>query len=176
MSSGLNCLGVLMMVRWALETFHEPIQRGEKITVDEYYQYLFEKGSWFTRRRLKRSTDALGYMRRAWCFLIEEATYEKHKSEGWPTPSGKQEFYSETMIEFGYPEHSIPHYRQKSHVHPDNLSVKMNIAFFQISDCHSTIHSRSANAKWLVEIAHRKPNLDSPQGCEGNSAWPKVTY
>ena len=46
----------------------------------------------------------LDYMRKHGAFMIEPATYEKHKEEGWPTPSGKQEFYSQTMIDFGYPE------------------------------------------------------------------------
>ncbi|HKJ58645.1 MAG TPA: molybdopterin-dependent oxidoreductase, partial [Halobacteriales archaeon] len=41
---------------------------------------------------------------------------------GWPTPSGKQEFYSETMAEWGWDdlEYTIPHYL-RSHVHPENV-------------------------------------------------------
>ena len=60
-------------------------------------------------------------MRKHGAFQIEEETYNKHEQDGWPTPSGKQEIYSKSMVEFGYPEHSIPHYRVMSHVHPDNL-------------------------------------------------------
>ena len=41
------------------------------------------------------------------------------------------------MIEFGYPEHSIPHYRQKSHVHPDNLSGEDEYCLLPNLDCHS---------------------------------------
>lgn len=134
-----------------------PYRDGEKITVDEYYRYLFERVPGLPEAAEKEGTDALGYMRRHGAFLIEEATYEKHKSEGWPTPSGKQEFYSETMIEFGYPEHSIPHYRQKSHVHPDNLSGEDEYCLLPNFRLPQHIHSRSANAKWLVEIAHRNP-------------------
>ena len=139
------------------EHFMSPYRDGEKITVDEYYQYLFERVPGLPEAAEKEGTDALGYMRRHGAFLIEEATYEKHKSEGWPTPSGKQEFYSETMIEFGYPEHSIPHYRQKSHVHPDNLSGEDEYCLLPNFRLPQHIHSRSANAKWLVEIAHRNP-------------------
>ena len=139
------------------EHFMSPYRDGEKITVDEYYQYLFERVPGLPEAAEKEDTDALGYMRRHGAFLIEEATYEKHKSEGWPTPSGKQEFYSETMIEFGYPEHSIPHYRQKSHVHPDNLSGEDEYCLLPNFRLPQHIHSRSANAKWLVEIAHRNP-------------------
>ncbi|MGB1459237.1 MAG: molybdopterin dinucleotide binding domain-containing protein, partial [Candidatus Thalassarchaeaceae archaeon] len=137
--------------------FMSPYREGEKITVDEYYQYLFERVPGLPEAAEKEGTDALGYMRRHGAFLIEESTYEKHKTEGWPTPSGKQEFYSETMIEFGYPEHSIPHYRQKSHVHPDNLSGEDEYCLLPNFRLPQHIHSRSANAKWLVEIAHRNP-------------------
>ena len=139
------------------EHFMSPYREGEKITVDEYYQYLFERVPGLPEAAEKEGTDALGYMRHHGAFLIEEATYEKHKEEGWPTPSGKQEFYSETMIEFGYPEHSIPHYRQKSHVHPDNLEGEDEYCLLPNFRLPQHIHSRSANAKWLVEIAHRNP-------------------
>ena len=139
------------------EHFMSPYREGEKVTVDEYYQYLFERVPGLPEAAEKEGTDALGYMRRHGAFLIEESTYEKHKTEGWPTPSGKQEFYSETMIEFGYPEHSIPHYRQKSHVHPDNLSGEDEYCLLPNFRLPQHIHSRSANAKWLVEIAHRNP-------------------
>ena len=139
------------------EHFMSPYREGEKITVDEYYQYLFERVPGLPEAAESEGTDSLGYMRKHGAFLIEEATYEKHKSEGWPTPSGKQEFYSETMIEFGYPEHSIPHYHQKSHVHPDNLSDEDEYCLLPNFRLPQHIHSRSANAKWLVEIAHRNP-------------------
>ena len=139
------------------EHFMSPYRKGEKITVDEYYQYLFERVPGLPQAAEIEGTNALGYMRKHGAFLIEESTYEKHKSEGWPTPSGKQEFYSETMIEFGYPEHSIPHYRQKSHVHPDNLSGEDEYCLLPNFRLPQHIHSRSANAKWLVEIAHRNP-------------------
>ena len=139
------------------EHFMSPYREGEKINIDEYYQYLFERVPGLPEAAESEGTDALGYMRKHGAFLIEESTYEKYKEEGWPTPSGKQEFYSETMIEFGYPEHSIPHYRQKSHVHPDNLTGDDEYCLLPNFRLPQHIHSRSANAKWLVEIAHRNP-------------------
>ena len=96
-------------------------------------------------------------MRKHGAFLIEPSTYNKHEEEGWPTPSGKQEFYSETMIEFGYPEHSIPHYHINSHVHPSNLEGEDEYCLLPNFRLPQHIHSRSANAKWLVEIAHKNP-------------------
>ncbi len=137
--------------------FMSPYREGEKITIDEYYQYLFERVPGLPEAAEAEGLTALEYMRKHGAFLIKEATYEKHKEEGWPTPSGKQEFYSETMIEFGYPEHAIPHFRQKSHVHPDHLQGDDEYCLLPNFRLPQHIHSRSANAKWLVEIAHRNP-------------------
>lgn len=74
---------------------------------------------------------------------------------GFPTPSGLLEFYSRTLVDWGWPEYALPTYI-KSHVHPDNLDVdqKVLISTFRLP-VH--IHTRSANAKWLDEIAHSNP-------------------
>ena len=40
--------------------------------------------------------------------------------KGWPTPSGKLEFWSRTLHEWGWPELATPTY-VKSHVHQQNL-------------------------------------------------------
>ena len=137
--------------------FMSPYRPGETITIDEYYQYLFEHVPGLPEAAEKEGLNALEYMRKHGAFLIEEATYSKHEEEGWPTPSGKQEFYSETMIEFGHPEHAIPHYRVKSQVHPSKLTGEDEYCLLPNFRLPQHIHSRSANAKWLVEIAHRNP-------------------
>ena len=139
------------------EHFMSPYREGERITVDEYYQYTFERVPGLPEAAAAEGLDALGYMRKHGAFLIEEAAYAKHEQEGWPTPSGKQELYSPTMVEFGYPEHSIPHYRIRSHVHPDNLQGEDEYCLLPNFRLPQHIHSRSANAKWLVEIGHRNP-------------------
>ncbi|NNG15340.1 MAG: formate dehydrogenase, partial [Gemmatimonadales bacterium] len=74
---------------------------------------------------------------------------------GWPTPSGLLEFYSRTLAEWGWPDAAVPTY-MKSHVHPDNLAPGQMplISTFRLP-VH--IHTRSANAKWLDEIAHTNP-------------------
>jgi anaerobic selenocysteine-containing dehydrogenase len=74
---------------------------------------------------------------------------------GFPTPSGRLEFFSRTMVEWGWPEYAIPTYI-KSHVHPDNLEPDQMvlISTFRLP---IQIHTRSANAKWLDEIAHTNP-------------------
>ena len=74
---------------------------------------------------------------------------------GFPTPSGRLEFFSKTMWEWGWPEYAVPTY-MKSHVHPDNLEKDQTvlISTFRLP---IQIHTRSANAKWLDEIAHTNP-------------------
>jgi anaerobic selenocysteine-containing dehydrogenase len=74
---------------------------------------------------------------------------------GFPTPSGRLEFYSKTLADWGWPEHSLPVYI-KSHVHPDNLQEDQTvlISTFRLP---VQIHTRSANSKWLDEIAHTNP-------------------
>src|SRR5678816_13515 len=74
---------------------------------------------------------------------------------GFPTPSGRLEFYSPTMADWGWREFALPTYI-KSHVHPENLEAGQTILIstFRLP---VQIHTRSANAKWLDEIAHTNP-------------------
>ncbi len=76
---------------------------------------------------------------------------------GFPTPSRKNEFYSQTMIDWKWPEYVIPGYI-KSHIHPDNLDKEKGeyclVPTFRLP---TLIHSRSGNAKWLAEISNRNP-------------------
>jgi anaerobic selenocysteine-containing dehydrogenase len=74
---------------------------------------------------------------------------------GFPTPSGKLEFFSSTLVDWGWPECAIPTYIA-SHVHPENLEADQTILIstFRLP---IQIHTRSANAKWLNEIAHTNP-------------------
>jgi len=82
-------------------------------------------------------------------------TVDGQIKRGFPTPSGRLEFYSRTLAEWGWHEHAIPTYI-KSHVHPDNLEEGQTvlISTFRLP---IQIHTRSANAKWLDEIAHTNP-------------------
>jgi anaerobic selenocysteine-containing dehydrogenase len=74
---------------------------------------------------------------------------------GFPTPSGRLEFYSPTMARWGWPELALPAY-PRSHVHPARLAPDQMplISTFRLP---VQIHTRSANAKWLDEIAHTNP-------------------
>ncbi len=74
---------------------------------------------------------------------------------GFPTPSGRLEFYSSTLAGWGWGEVAIPAYI-RSHVHPENMDADQSvlISTFRLA---MQIHTRSANAKWLNEIAHTNP-------------------
>jgi anaerobic selenocysteine-containing dehydrogenase len=74
---------------------------------------------------------------------------------GFPTPSGKLEFYSSTLAAWGWPEHALPSYI-KSQIHPENLE-EGEIPLIPTFRLPVQIHTRSANSKWLDEIAHTNP-------------------
>ncbi|HUQ31710.1 MAG TPA: molybdopterin-dependent oxidoreductase, partial [Pyrinomonadaceae bacterium] len=184
---------------------------GERLTVDEYYEYIFENSvPGLPERAGSEGLAPLEFMRRYGAFEIRKkvgALYEEvvpsdeledvrvdslgrvyTKSQkpastnivpvaspdpdsegrrlvgvtvdgemlrGFPTPSGRLEFYSSTLARWGWHESSIPVY-VKSHVHPENLSEDQTvlISTFRLP---VQIHTRSANSKWLDEIAHTNP-------------------
>ncbi len=74
---------------------------------------------------------------------------------GFPTPSGRLEFFSTTLDEWGWPELAIPGYI-KSHIHPEKLAGDQMVLLptFRVP---VQIHTRSGNSKWLDEIAHTNP-------------------
>jgi anaerobic selenocysteine-containing dehydrogenase len=74
---------------------------------------------------------------------------------GFPTPSGLLEFYSSTLAAWGWREQALPGY-MTSHVHPGEMAPDQMvlISTFRLP---VQIHTRSANAKWLDEIAHTNP-------------------
>jgi hypothetical protein len=74
---------------------------------------------------------------------------------GFPTPSGRLELWSRTLADWGWPEYALPTYIE-SHVHPSALTVDQMVLIptFRLP---VQVHTRSANAKWLDEIAHTNP-------------------
>jgi len=74
---------------------------------------------------------------------------------GFPTPSGRLEFWSSTLARWGWPEHAVPGYI-RSHVHPAVMEPDQMVLLstFRLP---TQIHTRSANAKWLDELAHTNP-------------------
>ncbi len=172
--------------------FISPYRPGEKISIDEYYQYIFEHVRGLPETARKEGLSELDYMRKYGAFEVEAYSYEKHLKEvpadqlqgaavdpetgvirkdgkdlgvmvngkavvGFPTPSRKNEFYSQTMVDWRWPEYAMPTYI-KSHIHPDNLNQEAGeyclVPTFRLP---TLIHTRSGNAKWLTEISNRNP-------------------
>jgi anaerobic selenocysteine-containing dehydrogenase len=81
--------------------------------------------------------------------------------KGFPTPSGRLEFWSRTLHDWGWPELAMPTYI-KSHVHRQNMDddQMVLVSTFRLP---VQIHTRSANAKWLDEIAHTNPLWIHPE-------------
>ncbi|HKS29202.1 MAG TPA: molybdopterin-dependent oxidoreductase, partial [Pyrinomonadaceae bacterium] len=195
-----------------IRQYAESLERpGERLSVDEYYAYIFENSiPGLPHRASLENLTPLEFMRRYGAFEIQRkigAVYEQpvptdeledvrtdrfgrvytrsakpastnivpvptvdgddegrrmvgvsmdgETLRGFPTPSGRLEFYSRTLSDWGWPEWSTPVYI-KSHVHPDNLEEDQTvlISTFRLA---MQIHTRSANAKWLNEIAHTNP-------------------
>ena len=158
------------------EHFESPYREGELITVDEYYRWIFEHSV----PGLPETAEAEGltpleYMKTYGAFEVTAHNYtpfenpvenggagveiDGEQKQGFKTPSGKLEFFSPTMHEWGWPEreYTIP-WTLKSHVHPDHIDrdagEMLLLPNFRLP---TLIHTRSANAKWLYEITHKNP-------------------
>ena len=193
--------------------FESPGRPGERITVDEYYGWMFENSvPGLPEAAAREGLTPLAYMRKYGAFEIRagaEPEFERRLNEremqgasvdeksgivttrepapppknivpapvlaagdrgrtigvrvdgevrfGFRTPSRKLEFYSATLKDFGWPDYAVPTYIE-SHVHPSKIDRESN-EFVLLSTYRlpTLIHTRSASAKWLVEISHSNP-------------------
>jgi anaerobic selenocysteine-containing dehydrogenase len=195
-----------------IRRFHESkAHPGEKLTVDEYYGWIFEHSvPGLPEAAAAQGLTPLAYMRRYGSFEIRAGVGAVHEQpvpeaeldgavadgfgrvytpapppvgpnvvpmgtpepdaagrrpvgvavdgvvrRGFPTPSGKLEFYSRTLAAWGWAEEAVPGYA-RSHVHPDVLEPDqlVLISTFRLP---TQIHTRGGNAKWLDELAHTNP-------------------
>jgi anaerobic selenocysteine-containing dehydrogenase len=206
-----------MGIRQFAESKRNP---GQRLTVDEYYGYIFENSvPGLKERAEEEGLTPLEFMRRYGAFEIKKkigAVYEEtvpreelddaqedrfgrvytrtpkpaspnivpiptidpdedgrrfvgvhirdKVKRGFPTPSGRLEFYSKTLSDWGWGDVAIPTYI-KSHIHPEKLDEDQTvlISTFRLP---VQIHTRSANAKWLDEIAHTNPLWIHPSHAE----------
>src|SRR4051794_7744173 len=58
--------------------FESPYRPGEKISIDEYYRYIFENTKGLPETAAKEGLTPLDYMRKYGAFEVEKAVYEKH--------------------------------------------------------------------------------------------------
>jgi anaerobic selenocysteine-containing dehydrogenase len=172
--------------------FESPYRPGEKISIDEYYRYIFERVPGLPQAAKAEGLDPLAYMRKYGAFQIHRTTYRRHERpladderkgvevqaaskvvmkagkalgievdgrcvEGFPTPSRKQEFYSQTLADWGWPEFAIPGYVH-SHVHWRDLDTERGeFCLLPTFRLPTLIHTRSGAAKWLNEISQCNP-------------------
>jgi len=198
--------------------YESPYRPGQKVTVDEYYRWIFENSiPGLPEAAAREGLTPLEYMRKYGAFLIRtgpnaeflervpaeelagaevdpttKVVYSRTPPKpgpnivprpaflpdergrrpvgvevdgqiyrGFPTPSRKLEFYSSTLRDWGWPEYAVPAYI-KSHVHPESLGPGEFVLLpnFRLP---TLIHTRSANAKWLVELSHRNPLWLNPE-------------
>jgi anaerobic selenocysteine-containing dehydrogenase len=61
--------------------FISPYRPGEKITIDEYYRYIFEHTAGLPEAAAKEGLAPLDYMRKYGAFEVEKTSYNKHLQE-----------------------------------------------------------------------------------------------
>jgi anaerobic selenocysteine-containing dehydrogenase len=159
--------GALGVRKW----FESPYRAGEKLSVREYYRWIFENAvPGLPEAAARLGLGAYEYMARHGAFLIEPEVrgLESRPAEGgvevggqrvagWPTPSRKLEIYSRTMRDWGWPEEVLPGYI-RSHVHRRHLDeARGQMVLLPTFRLPTLIHTRSGNAKYLNEISHRNP-------------------
>lgn len=60
------------------EHFISPYRPGEKITIDEYYQYIFENTAGLPEKAALENLTPLEYMRKYGAYELEKTSYNKH--------------------------------------------------------------------------------------------------
>jgi anaerobic selenocysteine-containing dehydrogenase len=171
--------GSLGIRKW----FESPYQQGEKLTVEDSYRWIFENSvPGLPEAAAAENFTPLEYMRRYGAFQVKKNDYRFYEKEigpsasgieidgkkltGFSTPSKKLEFYSPTMVDWGWPEHAVPGYI-RSQVHWSGLNREAgDVVLTPTFRLPTLIHTRSANAKWLVEISHRNPLWVHPVDAE----------
>ena len=193
--------------------YESPYRPGEKITLEEYYRWMFEHSvPGLPEKAAAEGLTPLQYMRRYGAVEIARDEYRQHEAEvhadaagfetrgrertvtnrqfdgshmpltgrpdtiaadvdgvarrGFNTPSRKLELYSETVAEWGWPELATPVYA-RSHVHHSLIDHgKGEYVLLPTYRLPTMIHSRSANAKYLTELAHTHPLLVCSEDAE----------
>ena len=200
LSARMDPDGSLGIRQW----FESPYRKGEIITVEEYYQWIFENSvPGLPEAAAKEGLTPLAYMRKYGVFEVKKENYspfdktlhaapetgltsDEHDraldssggvvglmvdgqpKAGFDTPSKKLEFFSDTLADWGWSEkENVIPWTAKSHVHPDFINrEKGEMILLPNFRLPTLIHTRSANAKWLVEISHKNPIWMNPEDAQ----------
>ncbi len=156
-----------------------PQRPGQPITQDEYWAWIFEHSvPGLPEAAAREDLSPLEYMRRYGAFEVAESNYLPYEAvvaeggvvvdgvrrKGFGTPSGKLEWFSPTLHDWGWTEQQyvIP-WDLPSHVHPDEIDrAAGEMVLLPNFRLPALIHTRSANCKWLYEISHDNPVWMNP--------------
>lgn len=144
--------------------YESPYRPGQRITVHEYYRWIFENSvPGLPEAAAREGLTPLAYMQKYGCFEVRRDVYQTYaqlvdgQPRGFGTPSKKLEFFSPTMVEWGHEDQALPSYI-RSHVHHSRLDPSKNeFALVPTFRLPTLIHTRSANAKWLYELSNSNP-------------------
>jgi len=155
---------------------------GEPMTVDDFYRETFRAVPGLEAAAEKEGLDPLEFMRRRGAFAVEQdgERLNLHEKEvgadepgveiggvrraGFKTPSRRLEIWSQMLADWGWPEHALP-----DHIDSQIAASKRKddeIVLVPTFRLPVLIHSRSGNAKWLLEIAHSNPLWLNPADAE----------
>lgn len=173
--------GSLGIRRW----FESVTHPGTPLTVDEHYAWIFEHSvPGLPEEAARHGLTPLQYMRRFGAFEVKSGTQGSHATPiptdgaeidtagtvkrngktvgvvvdgvavtGFATPSRRLEIWSRLLVSWGWPEHAMPGYIE-SHVRRRAGDELVLVPTFRLP-VH--IHTRSANSKWLMELANNNP-------------------
>jgi len=160
--------------------FESKVNPGQPVSVDEYFGDIFDNSvPGLPEAAAAAGCTPLEYMRRFGAFGVPYAGQRRYETDapegggvalddgdqkmGFKTPSGKLEFFSPTLEEWGFGDLAVPGYIH-SQVHRDNLDMdageRVLMPTFRLP---TLIHTRSGNAKWLQEISHTNPLWIHPE-------------
>jgi len=157
-----------------IRKWYESRQRpGEPLDLDEYYADIFENSvPGLPEAAAEKGMSALEYMRRNGAFDVPYAGQARYAADvesggveledgsrkaGFKTPSGRLEFYSPTLVEWGFADAAVPGY-VRSQVHWAEMDFAAgDRALLPTFRLPTLIHTRSSNSKWLQEISHTNP-------------------
>jgi anaerobic selenocysteine-containing dehydrogenase len=161
--------------------FESPTRPGELITQDEYWAWIFDHSvPGLPAKASAEGLTPLQYMRKYGAFEVKRDVYTPYEAEvaapagvevdgvrreGFKTPSRKLELLSTTLIDWGWnsQEYALP-WPLQSHVHPDRIDrARGEMILLPNFRLPVHIHTRSANSKWLMEIAHHNPVWIHPE-------------
>ncbi len=156
--------------------FESPEDPEKVVSVDEYYGWMFDNSvPGLPEAAASEELTPLQYMRKYGAFEVDNSVYAVHErpsdrgvvikgeeKTGFPTESGKLEWYSPTLNDWGWEDAAVPTYL-KTHVYWRDMDMAGNerilLPIFRLP---TLIHTRSGNAKYLYEISHGHPLWMNP--------------